>query len=453
MRTRNTTEMSEIGGTPVTLVRITEGDSYVWLYNPAFIKSRSVMVDEPSGGRFRTKSCIHAHYSADSSVQDDWSRTDTSQLPAPNAYVTSYCPWGWNEGPFIIPSSIFDAGGVNTYIPVSEVTSNDEDDCVLKAYNSFVTGLRALDASQSIAESGETPRLFDIWQRRKAAPSNIVNGFLNYSFGWRPLISDLRAIAREMRSFPKTVRKRLKQIGNKQVRRSYKFDLSATVNDLTGTLGTNMSYSESWRNYDYAYYTVNKSRKFVVTIRANVKPKLGPAGQDIVNKLATLGLIPSLATVWQLTRLSFAIDWFYNIGGAIENLQGSLTHDISNIDVCVTEIRERYVKFTGPDKGSTNGHELAVVKQRVFIRKKVDVPLLPVFKLPRRPMQYVLLALIGLTTTKKGKLILSWLDKMSRMGNKQLSAINKSLTNKSPFYKEMYRLATKSPFKGFKNSK
>jgi hypothetical protein len=451
MRTRTDSALHSASGTGIILHRISEADESVWLYNPTCTLSKSIMVDDPTGGKFKTKSCIHATYRVDTDPQDVWSVTDRSQYPAANAYLTNYMPWGWNEGPYVLPSTII-ADGVDTYIPCSEVTSSDEDDCVLKAWNSFVTGIRALDASTSIAEAGETPRLFDAWQRRKGAPSNIVNGFLNYSFGWKPLVGDLTAIAKELRSFPSTLRKRLKRIGDKQVRKSFKYDLSSTVTSLSGNIGENVSDPQDWAKYSAPFSTVYKSRRIVVTIRANVKPKLGPFGQDIVNKLATLGLIPSLATLWSITRLSFVIDWFYNIGGAIENLQGSLTHNISNVDVCVTELRMRNIRFMGPDKMSYSGHQMAVVYQRVFTRKSVSVPVLPVFTIPRKPMQFVLLGLLGLTTTKQGKLILAWADNMSKLSNKQLQKFNKSLL-KYPGYRALYKLAVKTPFKGFKNSK
>lgn len=444
MRTRALSVPDPISGTQIILHRIHEGDESVYTTNPATTMTKSIMYDDPTGNRFRTKFCCHASYAAITGAQDDWSRTDVSQLPNPNAYVSNYAPWGWNEGLCILPDDFHPEGvyhNVDTYIPVSGLTSNDEDDCVFKAYNQFITGVRALDAAVTICEAGETPHLFRLWQRRKGLPSNLVNGFLNYSFGWKPVISDLTAVCRELRSFPVTVRKRLKRIGDKQVRRSFRFDLSATVNDLNGNIGYHSGEAQLWRNYSQPYHTSNKSRKFVVTIRATVKPKIRGSGQADLNRLAALGLVPSLATLWSVMRLSFVIDWFYNIGGAIENLQGSLTHDISNVDVCVTELRSRTIVIMGPNKASVSDQQMASVTQRTFTRKSVSVPLTPVLTLPRRPVQFVLLGLLAVVNTKSGKLILAYADNMSKLGAAKLLKVNRALNAKNPLTKALRKLA------------
>lgn len=252
--------------------------------------------------------------------------------------------------------------------------------------------------------------LFQAWQRRKGVASNVTNGFLNYSFGWRPVISDLRAIAHELRSFPSTVRKRLAAIGNNDVVRHYSFDLTATVNDLNNVILNQPASPYSWNAVLRNNITVYKSRKVVVTFRAKVKPKLGPEGQDTLNKLGALGLIPSLGTLWAITRLSFVVDWFYNVGGAIENLQGSLTHDITDVRVCVSDKRVRNIMTKGEDTSGPNNHIVGYQNQTYYNRFATTVPLFPVLQLPRRPMQYALLGVLSLQQTKAGKLILRTLD-------------------------------------------
>lgn len=377
-----------------------------WTYN--VVDSESLMWDEITGGSRINKPCTHLSY-----VVDDLANTvnvydsgDMSNIPNPRTRYHGGDP-GYTYLTYR-PSSVFNNAG--SYIPVSAATSDDLGKCVFDAYNRFVNGVRALDASVSLAESGETPRLFEIWQRRLSAPSNIVNGFLNYSFGWRPLLNDLRAIAGELRTFPQTVRKRLSQIGDGVVVRHYKFNLSSTVNDVNDVIasGTNPTYS--WASYLRTRRSVNKSRVVVVTIRAKVKPKLTGEGQDLLNKLGALGLIPSLATIWSVTRLSFVVDWFYNIGGAIENLQGSLTHDINDVVVCVSDARSREIEVRRESVDGLQACLIGRISQRYYNRYQTTVPVLPPIILPSRPMNYVLLGLLSLTTTSRGKLILRKLD-------------------------------------------
>jgi hypothetical protein len=274
-----------------------------------------------------------------------------------------------------------------------------------------------------------------------------VNGFLAYSFGWRPLLSDLRAIAKELRSFPQTVRKRLKSIGDGDVVRHYRFNLQNTVDDLNVVHVNNVRGFQPWQTERVDSRTVAKSRVVCVTIRANVKPKLGPEGQAILDKLGSLGLIPSLATLWAVTRLSFVVDWFYNIGGAIENLQGSLTHNISNVRVCVSDTRTREIETWVTDTNAPSQVLKAKQTQRYYSRQPTTVPRLPPLRYPRRAMPYVLLGLLGLVQTRGGKFILSKLDGSgfsTAISRKINSALDKLAPRKRDLLIKAYKSATLS---------
>lgn len=425
---------SVYGGNNAFSVNLVDLESHMW--------------DDPTGGRRITKSCTHLSYVVDQLLGPItvFDSGDTSNSPnARTRYENT--PFAFGYVNLRRPSS--NIANANGYISVTAQGSDDIGNAVFQAYNRFITGVTALDASVSIAESGETPRLFDAWQRRRAVPSNLVSGFLSYSFGWKPLISDLRAIARELRSFPQTVRKRLKSIGDGEVVRHYSFSLDDTIDDLNGFNINVVNGPLAWQTYRCEYDTVSKSRTVGVTIRAKVKPKLGPEGQAILNKLGALGLVPSLATVWSVTRLSFVIDWFYNIGGAIENLQGCLTHDVSNVSVCVTDSRRRSIRTRHSDTSGPIGQVIGVEEQKAFFRYPATVPLMPALRYPRRAMPYVLLGLLALNKTKKGKLILSFLDN-SRISKHVSAKVRAGIEKLSPSKRENLIKAYGSVIPGFK---
>jgi hypothetical protein len=368
--------------------------------NPVYVDSESIMWDEVYGGN-AFKPCTHLKYLVELSPFDVYNGSDGGNAPNPNTTYTNRIdiPGGQHR-----PSSLL--ADAESYIPVNGLTSDDIGNCVFRAYNEFVNGVQALQSAVSIAEIRETPGLFNLWQRRLSAPHNIVNGFLNYSFGWKPLYRDFVAIARELRSFPLTVRKRLKAIGDGEVVRHFRYRLDNTIDDLNVVHSQGQDQPYYWGLYYRASNTTFKSRVVVVTIRANVRPKLGPEGQEILNKLGALGLVPSLATLWSVTRLSFVIDWFYNIGAAIENLQGSLTHDISNVRVGVSDLRDRKITTVRETTAGQNT-VVALEHQRFYKRQLTSVPLLPPLTFPRRYMPYVLLSAIGLTNTQTGRSFLS----------------------------------------------
>ncbi len=404
------------------------GTSVMGQSNLNVIDSESLMWDDDSAGH-SVKPVTHLSYVVDSlSVPHSrYHSADVSNAPNPRTrYDNAF--WDADRLALYRPSSVF--SNANGYISVTAASSNDVGNCVFNAYNQFVNGVRALDASTSIAESGETPQLFSAWQRRRGLATNLTSGFLSYAFGWKPLFSDFVAIVRELKSFPKTVRKRLKAIGEKEVVRHYKFNLSSTVDDvLVRSVSQNAPYE--WGKVGREEKSVNKSRMVVVTIRARVKPKLTGEAQDLLNKLGALGLIPSLATVWSVTRLSFVLDWFYNIGGAIENLQGSLTHDISVVSVCVSDARTRVIELRHENTGGQLAHLTGRIQQRFYSRSKTTVPLLPVFRVPQRVMPYVLLGLLGLTVTNRGNRILRAIDG-TKLSSKVSAAINRALDKIAP---------------------
>lgn len=414
MRDRNQSTVvasSDYGGTDqISLVRTVNHGG-----NPAYYDHMSLMRDDTTKGTHRDKPCVHLSYNAIASSFSCCDSGDMSNAPNPRTVYDSRVGFHYGQ-------HLPDMAHPDSYISVTPRSSNDIDMCVFNAYNQYINGVRALDASQSIAESGETPQLFNIWARRRGLATNLTNGFLNYSFGWRPVLSDLRAISKELTQFPSTVRKRLRAIGQGQVVRHFKFDFSDTI-DSYGNVMVNDPATPYYWNYSHREFRTKqdtKRRTIVVTVRANVKPKLSGDGQVLLNKLGALGLIPSLVTAWQLTRLSFVVDWFYNIGGAIENLQGCLTHDISNVTLCLTDTRYREIEYLFEDV-SGGLAAIGIERQKYFSRTiPARVPFLPSLTRPRSAMQYVLLGFIALTNTSKGKLIL-------RTADRYLSPINKGL--------------------------
>lgn len=403
----------------------------------------STMSDDPTGGNRVTKPCLHVGYSAVCVPWDNYDSGDMSSAPSPNLKFVGRV--GFPYGQHLPP---VDLSGAEDYIHVTEDSTDDLENCVFHAYNQFINGVRALDASESIMDSGETPRLFEIWQRRKGVPSNIVSGFLGYSFGWRPLLRDLRAVASELRRLPLTVRKRLKAIGKGVTVRHFMFHLDHTVDDLASVLAHGEGVPYFWNAYHREWRTTEKSRLVVVTIRANVKPKLGGSGQVLLDKLGALGLIPSLATVWKITRLSFVVDWFYNIGGAIENLQGCLTHDIHVLDVCVSEKRTRTIVLSF--EGLTGLPSDVSTEYQTYYRrfKHGGVPFLPQVVIPRRPMTYVLLALLSLTHTKAGAIVLQKID--GTKVSKRISAeITKGLDKVAPLHGKIVKNVLNDTIKFF----
>lgn len=113
------------------------------------------------------------------------------------------------------------------------------------------------------------------------------------------------------------------------------------------------------------------------------------------------------------------------------NLQGSLTHDVSNVEICVTDLRTRTIEYLF-ENAISGTHVVDMVvgteHQRSFIRSvPTGVPLLPILTYPKQTMQYVLLGLIALVNTASGRRLLRSADRYERDANEALDRLEKSL--------------------------
>jgi len=157
--------------------------------------------------------------------------------------------------------------------------------------------------------------------------------FLNYQFGWLPLLADITQFLNGVVNLEKLVNQYLRDAG-KVVRRNYRFPLSTTVNetvlgvpgsvsiagpgDFTGAMmsavrkGTatrrRITTGDCWFSGAFTYHLPNDM--FV-----------GLAGGDklfIARKMLGLDLNPDV--LWELAPWSWAVDWFSNVGKVIHNL-------------------------------------------------------------------------------------------------------------------------------------
>lgn len=166
-------------------------------------------------------------------------------------------------------------------------------------------GLRKLvdvwrDAAAEIRAARRLGTASSLAAHKRAVAEHLADAWLEYSFGWKPLLSDVRdgcnalAIQHSGRSL---VTKRITAVGT----------VETTANGSTGT-------------HTYGYLKWNSKRTTVNRVQViyrgavRVKP-IDPAQMDP----ALFGFSPEqfLPTAWELVPYSFLIDYFSNIGDII----------------------------------------------------------------------------------------------------------------------------------------
>lgn len=213
--------------------------------------------------------------------------------------------------PRIIPNSELDvigASAINSTIPTNPI-------------NNLLVSLGELRSEGIPSVIG-----VNTWKDRTLRARTAGGEYLNYQFGWLPLVSDIR-------SFANTV------INSDEIRRQYEADSGHPINrtlrfpvqlDITSdgpdTSG-NSRYPVPPRKTGYWEETgglttisTSKSEMWFEAVYTYYLPPQGTTARDlaIANKLWGTRLTPE--TVWNLTPWSWAIDWFSNAGDVISNI-------------------------------------------------------------------------------------------------------------------------------------
>jgi len=177
------------------------------------------------------------------------------------------------------------------------------------------------------------PRLIgaSTW-RSKAKKATKLPGseYLNVEFGWKPLVSDVRAIAQAI-AFATTVLKQYERDSGKVVRRRYEFPTKEeyseeliSINQRARTWPGSSSLQSEFPPLGKVMCL--KYRRTDQWFSGAFQYHL-PSGYDARNRMdrialkakTSLGLTLTPDVLWNLAPWSWAVDWFSNLGDVIDN--------------------------------------------------------------------------------------------------------------------------------------
>lgn len=183
--------------------------------------------------------------------------------------------------------------------------------------------------------SGETALSYS----KRVAHEVLAEGsgnLLNYSFGWRPFLSDIVGIWNALTKF-KLRLKHLKSNEGKVIRRHYRRKLtgyaSSTTLRVSELLRTRETYMAAYGASDPSTAKVYESVRWVtpptyhatLTYRYSI-PDISLLSTQIAGLLDALGVNLNAQIVWNAIPFSFVVDWALDVGGflnrfRIDNLQ------------------------------------------------------------------------------------------------------------------------------------
>ena len=152
--------------------------------------------------------------------------------------------------------------------------------------------------------------------------------YLNYDFGWRPLVDD----AIKLLNFQANVDERLRrwrQAGNGNTMRRrmvLKDETTVSSSTFTGNVGGYLAGCGSLGNWTGTKVQVDTQHDkiwFAAGYRLNI-PDLSSPVNMAYTRAALLGGLPTLSAAYNLTPWSWLADWFGNYGDAIANVSDPL---------------------------------------------------------------------------------------------------------------------------------
>lgn len=174
--------------------------------------------------------------------------------------------------------------------------------------------------------------------------SGLGSEYLNYAFGWRPFVNDLR----EMYHLMKTIDKRMAQIvrdNGRAIKRGTRFNKEVSTQIISGPGSSLMSQGSrsigasaaaSGGSYQYAFAdvlgvptTISGSSvvsRSVTTTRESWYsasysyhiPDTRSWQWNARTKAALFGALPTPRLVWEIMPWSWLVDWFANVGDSLE---------------------------------------------------------------------------------------------------------------------------------------
>jgi len=171
------------------------------------------------------------------------------------------------------------------------------------------------------------------WRKRTAIAKAAGSEYLNYVFGWLPLVSEVDDVASSTRN-SRDILKQYQRDSGRNVRREFEFPIEKS--EYTTELGDYWPAASSQNQQTFLFPWSSafgpipltqsvkiQTRRWFSGAFTHTLPDRGDAWSGVfragseADKL--YGITPTPDVLWELTPWSWAIDWFSNTGDVINN--------------------------------------------------------------------------------------------------------------------------------------
>jgi hypothetical protein len=199
-------------------------------------------------------------------------------------------------------------------------------------YASLKPDLTALSLPNFLLELDDLKALFELWKKKIGTVKNLAGAHLNYNFGWKPTLGDIRSMTDCVTGVLDKIAA-FKRMAN-VAQRAHK----SIINESTYSKGS-FTYSVN--------HTCDWSASLKRTKRAELVYKPQPfkvcGSYELILRayLDALGFELNPRIIWDALPFTFVIDWFFGIGSWLERHKyDTLELPIVRVDtnICYKEI-------------------------------------------------------------------------------------------------------------------
>lgn len=192
-----------------------------------------------------------------------------------------------------------------------------------------------------------------------------LNGqHLNYNFGWKPFLGDLKAAFKALSSFDSRLQKFISSAGKDLTRHSRTGPYSGEGEEDVATSFTPFRVRRTW-SYNLAF---GSTFDFAYTLP-------GYSEQEMRWRvwLDSLGLDVGAATIWAILPWSFVVDWFVDIGGLLSSYSNDWVEPEIELQQACHSVKVE-VSMTTTVYTTYSGSTDAVITHLTYYTRKVGIP-------------------------------------------------------------------------------
>jgi len=180
------------------------------------------------------------------------------------------------------------------------------------AFDRLRPDLTTLSVPNFLAEIDDVKSLFKLWKKSTSLAKNLAGAHLNYKFGWKPTVGDIRAATQGV-------------LRLKEKLAAFQAELGKTLQASTNCLKTSDAVLATYRIPGSALVTY----KATVTRRVDAfiayKPQplavMGSLDKAIRSYLDVLGFELNPRIIWDALPFTFVVDWFFGVGNLLERFK------------------------------------------------------------------------------------------------------------------------------------